>query len=246
MPEHDEIDPLPTPVEFDAFKEGVTLHEARRAMVVRTGFIAALVTDPRVIRRFAGWLGRLREYRELALASGAEPPDVDFGDEFVHLVRDELAIKWPWVLSELTQTLYRMNELNLIDPVKAVPPPAPGSILAPSFKVEVEAGSGVALEEARAELLHWLSVLDEMEAAANADSSQRAAKEDTSYLLRWGRWYYEVEIGRPARKIRPIAAEYHVAAGHPGRFQDHGCGGKGVREALKKAKRLLSLGEYTF
>jgi hypothetical protein len=58
MPEHsDEIDdPIPTPVEFDLFRPEVSQAEAQRALLVRAGFMAALLTDSRVIRRLSDWL----------------------------------------------------------------------------------------------------------------------------------------------------------------------------------------------
>src|SRR5882724_9018707 len=62
MPDRDgeELEPLDIPAEFESFKAGVTMGEAQRALLVRAGFIAALAKDPRVMRRLAGWLGRLR------------------------------------------------------------------------------------------------------------------------------------------------------------------------------------------
>lgn len=247
MPEHDDEidDPIPTPVEFDLFGPGVSQAEAQRALLVRAGFMAALLTDARVLRRLSHWLIRVREYAEREVA-GTAPPGLDvIGEEGVRFVRDELGLRWPWVWGDLIETMHGMGNLGISDPVKAAPPPGTAAILSPPFMIEVKDGDGVSTDEAMAELLRVMHVVQDAEAAVKAERRSQSPRGGGEHLRTWGKWFYEARVRRPVKSVRALAAQYHQDAGHHGPPKDHD-DRKHVGEAIEEAQRLLSLGAYTF
>jgi hypothetical protein len=181
--------------------------------------------------------------------AGTAPPGLDIiGEEGVRFVRDELGLRWPWVWGDLIETMHRMGNLEITDPAEAVPPPGTAEILSPPFKIEVKDGDGVSTDEAMAELVRVVRLIQDAEAAVKSARRQQPPKGGGEHLRTYGKWFYEARVRRPVRSVRALAAEYHEAEGHHQdlRIDKKHDDRKHVGDSIVEAERLLSLGAYTF
>lgn len=205
-------------VEADLLAPDVTLAEGARVIAVRTGFLRALVMDPRIERLFASWVTELEKYAAAAAKVGADAKDPVF--EVEPLLKD-LKVPytwWPWCYVELGHTFQRMITHKIADPAQALPASGEAAVLAPpmlTFATEEGESTDESREHLRALVAHAETALMKAEEDAGG---RRAPKDDQGYLRTWGRWFYEARIRRPPRTIAELAAENHAARAHRGGF----------------------------
>ncbi|HUF93614.1 MAG TPA: hypothetical protein VMR23_14655 [Candidatus Limnocylindria bacterium] len=218
--------------ELDLFRPDVRMEEAHRSLLVRGGFMEALLGDPRVIRQFTTWCERAFKPKGKV--------DVDDALEFV---RDELGVSWPWCVEGIVTAWVRMARAGRIVSTEGATavvefPDADAdlgeeaAVLAPPLVVWFTTHDGEATDEA---LERWkdvdAAVRGELTRAEAAHAGGPRGKQPDDHRAR-GRWFYQARVARPPRSINAIARENSVARAT-------------VRNGVNGAHRLLDLGKYS-
>jgi len=214
----------------DAFAPHVSLGEARRAVLVQSGFLEGLLRDPRVTERFGAWIDLLHD------------ADDDLEFDVLELLSELGLHGVPWVAAAILEAFHRCVTLRSPDGLN--PPSNEAFIHAAPIALHYEWRLGESLDEQEA----TLKALSEAARAKVADARAAVAVgigpkvkgDGGAYLKTWGQLFYLRHVASPPHSFNRLSAMYCQAARHSNVDPEEHCRST-VTDAIHDAEWLLGL-----